>query len=119
VVADLLATPGDTDITAGIDFGLIADHARACGLAAFPTVSQHDALMALGFAEWFHGQLATQHAQLDARDGIGAVRTWADKSRATLLGDPGGLGRFRWMVLATPGLPAPQWLTSGPSTDRP
>ncbi len=69
---------------------------------AFPTVSQHDALMALGFDGWFQERLATQHAQLDARDGMGAVRTWADKSRATLLADPGGLGRFRWLVLATP-----------------
>jgi SAM-dependent MidA family methyltransferase len=95
----------------------VAEHARASGLVAFPTVSQHDALVALGFAEWFHERLADQHEQLDARDGMGAVRTWADKSRATLLADPGGLGRFRWLVLATPGLPAPQWLTSRPMAD--
>lgn len=117
VVQDLLADPGGADITSGVDFGVLADHARARGLVAFPTVSQHDALMALGFDAWFQERLATQHAQLDARDGVGAVRTWADKSRATLLADPGGLGRFRWLVLATPGLPAPQWLTTGPTTD--
>ncbi|MGZ4149462.1 MAG: SAM-dependent methyltransferase [Actinomycetota bacterium] len=117
VVTDVLAAPGDADITSGVDFAIVAKHARTCGLVAFPTVSQHDALMALGFQGWFQERLAAQHAQLDTRDGMGAVRTWADKSRATLLADPGGLGRFRWLVLATPGLPAPQWLTSGPTAD--
>ena len=67
-------------------------------------------LTALGFEDWFREQLAAQHAQLDARDGMGAVRTWAGKSRATLLVDPSGLGRLRWQVLAVPGRPAPAWL---------
>ena len=116
VVEDVLASPGSADVTAGVDFGLIAARAEAAGLTAFPTVTQHDALTALGFEDWFRDELARQHAQLDARDGLGAVRTWAGKSRATLLADPGGLGRFRWVVLATPGLPAPSW-TQGPSAD--
>ena len=47
---------------------------------------------------------------LDERDGLGAVRTWGARSRATLLVDPAALGRFRWLVLATPGLDPPAWL---------
>jgi SAM-dependent MidA family methyltransferase len=110
VVADVLAAPGDTDITAGVDFERVAEHARSVGFTAFPSVTQRHALTALGFEGWFREQLAAQHRQLDERDGMGAVRTWADKSRATLLADPAGLGRHRWLLLATPGLPAPPWL---------
>jgi NADH dehydrogenase [ubiquinone] 1 alpha subcomplex assembly factor 7 len=110
VVEDVLALPGDTDITAGVDLGSIVAHAERAGLFAYPTVTQHDALMALGFEMWFREQLAAQQAQLDAGDGLTAVRTWAGKSRATLLADPGGLGRFRWLLLGTQDLPAPSWL---------
>jgi hypothetical protein len=43
--------------------------------------------------------------------GLEAVRTWSGRSRATILIDPAALGRLRWLVLATPGLPAPRWLS--------
>jgi SAM-dependent MidA family methyltransferase len=110
VIDDTLADPGSTDITSGVDFAKIADHAERRGLVAFPTVTQHDALIALGFEEWLRGELERQTAQLDAREGLEAVRTWSGRSRATLLVDPSALGRLRWLVLATPGLPAPNWL---------
>ena len=110
VVEDVLADPGSTDITAGVDFALIANHAERRGLIAFPTVTQHDALLALGFEEWLRRELERQTAQLDAREGLDAVRTWSGRSRATLLIDPSALGRLRWLLLATPGLPAPAWL---------
>ena len=80
------------------------------GLTAFPTVSQHDALLALGFESWLRTELERQTAQLEARDGLEAVRTWSGRSRATLLVDPSALGRLRWLLLATPGLPEPAWL---------
>ena len=110
VIEDVLADPGSTDITAGVDFALIASHAERRGLVAFPTVTQHDALLALGFEEWLKGELERQTWQLDAREGLEAVRTWSGRSRATLLVDPSALGRFRWLLLATPGLTAPDWL---------
>ncbi len=112
VVEDVLADPGATDITAGVDMDLMADHALTCGATAFPVVTQRAALAALGFEDWFREQLATQHGQLGAGDGMAAVRTWSAKSRATLLADPAGLGRFRWLLLASPGLPEPGWLRS-------
>ncbi len=110
VVEDLLMAPGRTDITAGVDFGLVSEHAERRGLVAFPTVTQREALLALGFDTWFEQQLETQRTLLNAGQGVAAVKTWSDKSRASLLGDPAGLGRFRWLLLATPGLPEPPWL---------
>ena len=39
-----------------------------------------------------------------------AVRTWSGRTRASLLVDPGALGRMRWLLVASPGRPEPSWL---------
>jgi SAM-dependent MidA family methyltransferase len=109
-VADVLAAPGTTDITAGVDFGWVARHAHGLGLSTFPLVHQTDVLRALGFDAWLRDELAAQHRQLEAGQGLDAVRTWSGRSRATILVDPSSLGRMRWLLLATEGLPAPPWL---------
>jgi SAM-dependent MidA family methyltransferase len=118
-IEDVLATPGAVDVTAGVDFGWIARHARARGLQVFPLVDQYDVLLALGFESWLRDERATQQEQLTRGAGIDAVRTWAMRSRATMLADPGGLGRMRWLLLATAGLPRPAWLaeTADRTTD--
>ncbi len=110
VVEDVLADPGSSDITAGVDFAGIARRAEERGLVPFPSITQHDALLALGFEEWQREELARQTALLDDRNGLEAVRTWTGRSQATLLIDPSALGRFRWLLLASPGLPPPSWL---------
>lgn len=110
VIDDPLDMPGEADITAGVDFGAVATRALARGLTVFPVVTQHRALIALGFEDWVRGELARQVELLDERDGLGAVRAWTGRSRATLLADPASLGRFRWLLVATAGLPAPAWL---------
>ena len=110
VVEDVLADPGASDITAGVDFALVAHRAEGRGLVAWPSVTQHDALLALGFEEWLRNELDRQTSQLDAREGLEAVRTWSGRSQATLLVDPTALGRLRWLVLATPDMPRPDWL---------
>ncbi|MEX1263108.1 MAG: SAM-dependent methyltransferase [Actinomycetota bacterium] len=110
VVEDLLAAPGETDITAGVDFGFLADAARAEGLQAFPTVSQHAALTALGFETWLRTELERQQDLLNTRRGADAVRAWGGRSRAAMLADQAGLGRFRWFVVTTPGVAEPEWL---------
>jgi SAM-dependent MidA family methyltransferase len=110
-VEDLLDRPGTSDITSGVDFALLADRAERAGLLAFPSVTQRHALTALGFDRWIQDELATQATQLNAGAGVDAVRTWSGRSRATLLVDPSALGRFRWLLLATPGLPAPAWIS--------
>jgi SAM-dependent MidA family methyltransferase len=119
LVDDVLAAPGTADVTAGVDVAAIAAHAEAVGLTAFPSVTQHDALMALGFESWFRGELARQHDALETRDGLAAVRTWSGRSRASILADPGGLGRFRWLLLTRPGVPVPTWYeaATGPTAD--
>jgi SAM-dependent MidA family methyltransferase len=118
VVEDVLAAPGSSDITSGVDFHALASRAEERGLTAFPTITQHDALIALGFERWLRTELDRQRSLLDAGEGTEAVRVWSGRSRATLLADPGGLGRFRWLLLATSGLPQPTWLpASRPSMD--
>jgi NADH dehydrogenase [ubiquinone] 1 alpha subcomplex assembly factor 7 len=112
LVADVLASPGDADITAGVDVSMIRDRARSTGLQAFQAVTQQQALRTLGFESWNRDELARQGDQLASRDGIGAVRTWSGRSRASLLVDPGALGRLRWLVLASDGLPEPGWLAA-------
>jgi NADH dehydrogenase [ubiquinone] 1 alpha subcomplex assembly factor 7 len=116
IVQDVLANPGRTDITAGVDFELLASSARSLGLTAFPTVTQRDALLALGLDRWLRQQLERQHRSMDAREGTEAVRTWSSRGGANALIDPGGLGRLRWMLLATPGLAAPPWLERASAT---
>lgn len=110
VVEDLLAAPGKTDITAGVDFGFLADAAGAEGLHALPTVSQHAALTALGLEAWLRTELERQQDLLNTGRGADAVRAWGGRSRATMLADPAGLGRFRWFVVTTPGVAEPEWL---------
>ena len=110
IVEDVLADPGSTDITSGVDVEALRRHAERAGLVAFPSVTQQAALMALGFEAWFRSELERQQDLLAARVGLEAVRTWSGRSRATLLIDPAALGRLRWVVLATPGLPPPAWL---------
>jgi NADH dehydrogenase [ubiquinone] 1 alpha subcomplex assembly factor 7 len=116
LVEDVLAHPGQTDITAGVDFGLLADAARAEGLRPFPTVSQLHALLALGFEEWMRAELAAQGALLNDGRGMEAVQRWAGRSRASVLVAPDQLGRLRWFGLAATGLPRPSFLADvGPS----
>ena len=110
VVEDVLADPGSSDITAGVDFALVAQRAEGRGLVAWPSVTQHDALLALGFESWLGTELERQTSHLNEREGLEAVRTWSGRSRATLLVDPTALGRLRWLVLATPDMPRPDWL---------
>lgn len=110
VVEDVLAHPGDSDVTAGVAFGLVAARATSRGLRPLGTVGQRDALLGLGFERWLREELMRQQAQLDARDGLEAVRTWSGRSRATLLADPAGLGRLRWLLLGGTGLTAPSWI---------
>jgi SAM-dependent MidA family methyltransferase len=113
VVEDILADPGGADVTAGVDFGAISARARAGGLEVAGPVTQTDALRALGFDRWSDLQRERQaEASVGAATRTDAVRIWEGRSRASLLVDTGGLGRLRWLLLATPGLPTPPWMGS-------
>jgi NADH dehydrogenase [ubiquinone] 1 alpha subcomplex assembly factor 7 len=105
VIADVLERPGQTDVTAGVEFELLEDRARERGLEVLGRVTQRDALLALGFASW-----AERERDRRPSAGAEATRSWAARSRATLLVDEHGLGAHRWLLLATPGLRTPPWL---------
>jgi SAM-dependent MidA family methyltransferase len=110
VIEDVVDAPGSTDITAGVDFAAITGRAEKRGLSTFPSATQHDILRTLGFEAWARTELDRQTALLGSNDGLGAVRAWSGRSRATLLVDPAALGRLRWLLLASSGLPQPSWL---------
>ena len=110
LVPDLLAHPGDTDVTAGVDFERVAAHARGLGLRTFGPVSQADALRALGHGRWERTMREIPSMLQRTGRGAEAVRVWDARSRAGLLADPSGFGGFWWLVLATEGVAAPGWL---------
>ena len=119
VLEDVLAEPGSMDVTAGVDLGLIAARAEGLGLRAHGIVPQWRALIALGYERWAEGERERQAELLAARRGLQAARAFEGRSRASLLVDPAALGRLGWLLLSTPGLPAPPWLTEALATDRP
>ncbi len=112
VLEDVLEEPGSADVTAGVDLGWVAARAEAAGLVALGNVSQAHALRSLGYDRWATEELGRQAELLRARRGLEAVRAWEGRSRASLLVDPAALGRLRWLLLATPGLPRPGWLVA-------
>jgi SAM-dependent MidA family methyltransferase len=109
-VADVLSDPGGTDVTAGVDLSTVAAHARSLGLQAFEPVTQAAALATLGHDRWERTMREMQAMLQERGRGSDAVRVWEARSRASLLADPTGFGRFWWLVLATEGLPEPAWL---------
>ena len=110
LVADVLSDPGGTDVTAGVDLSTVAAHARSLGLQAFEPVKQAAALATLGHDRWERTMREMQAMLQERGRGSDAVRVWEARSRASLLADPTGFGRFWWLVLATDGLPEPAWL---------
>ncbi|HEX9123086.1 MAG TPA: SAM-dependent methyltransferase [Actinomycetota bacterium] len=117
VVEDVLARPGSADVTAGVDLAAVAARARAGGLEVAGAVAQADALRALGFERWGALQRDRQAESTAAGARSDAVRIWEGRSRASLLVDPAALGRLRWLLLATPGLPAPTWVREAFAVD--
>jgi NADH dehydrogenase [ubiquinone] 1 alpha subcomplex assembly factor 7 len=117
VIEDVLDEPGSADITAGVDLGAIVARARARGLTVFPSVRQSSALLALGLESWMHAERSLQADLLNAGRGAEAVRVLDGRTRAGLLVDPAALGRLRWLLLGTPGLPEPRWLAAAAASE--
>ena len=117
-VADVLADPGGTDVTAGVDIPMVAERARTLGLHPFEPVTQAQALASLGHDRWDRAMHERQTVLRSTGRGTEALGVWETRNRANLLTDPSGLGGFRWLVLATEGLPEPPWLARA-RADRP
>ena len=112
VVDDVLTDAGATDITAGVDIDAVAGRAVAGGLDVLGRVSQREALLALGFREWGERQRERQTALLAEGRDLEATRVWESRSRASVLLERPGLGGLTWLLLATPRLPVPAWLSA-------
>lgn len=107
---DALVDPGMRDITAGVDFGAVARRAEERGLSVLGQVRQEDALRALGYGDWQEQQRGRQAESDAAGDSLTALRIWEGRTLAAMLIDPLGMGAFRWLLLGTPGLTAPDWI---------
>ncbi len=109
VLEDVLADPGSSDVTAGVDLGAVAALATAVGLVDHGPVPQRAALTVLGFGEWSDLQRERQARLMAEGSGSAAVRIFQGRSRASLLVDPAALGSHWWLLLSTPSLPTPAW----------
>ena len=117
VVEDVVARPGSADITAGVDFRTLAGLAEALGLRSFEPVTQRSALTVLGYEQWASDERRRQGEALDRRSGREAVAAWSGRNAAAELISERALGRLRWWLLATPGMPEPRWLSEAAARD--
>ena len=108
--SDLLADPGSADITAGVDLGAVAARASALGFEVRSgRCDSHRPWPRSGSRSGLRAERARQGELLNAGRGTDAARAWEGRNRARLLVDPSGLGRLRWLLLATAGLGEPGW----------
>jgi SAM-dependent MidA family methyltransferase len=92
---DVLADPGSKDITAGVDFEALRQHALGAGLEVWGPVSQREALLALGFRDLERRAQDRQREAIRTRRGIDAMRIYSNRTRANMLVAKGGLGDFK------------------------
>jgi SAM-dependent MidA family methyltransferase len=109
---DVLEDPGFKDITAGVDFGALARHARTRGWQVWGPVTQRDALTALGFRELDERARELQVEAVAKRQGMDALRTYSDRNRSSLLVRKGGLGDFLVLCVGVGVVPAPVGLSA-------
>lgn len=92
---DPLSMPGQLDLTAHVDFTTLARTAKDAGLEAAPTVSQAEALTALG--------LPVTLGAAEKRAHVNVARFVEERRAAAQLTDLTGLGRIRVLALAKDG----------------
>ena len=115
------SAPGTADITAGVDFGWLARHARRPRPPRLPQLrARATRCSRSGSRTWLPRRArAPAGAPRRAAQGLEAVRTWSARSRASLLVDPGALGRMRWLLLATAGSSRAGVAAGGAGTEGP
>ena len=115
VVGDVLARPGTSDVTAGVDMDVVAAHARRLGFRVWGPVTQRYALAALGFADEVETLRRAQVTSLDEAKGTEAVRAYSARGAAGMLVERGGLGDFAVLCLGKGVGPEPPRCTAGSS----
>lgn len=108
LVADVLADPGESDVTGPVDFGALAAEGARARLEVSGPVTQRDALRALGFDAAVGSIRADQRAAEAGDAWAAALRAYGARGEAAMLVDPDGLGAHRVLALATPGLAPPR-----------
>ena len=96
---DVLAAPGEADLTAHVDFAALAAAGRRAGLSAHPLLSQHTLLARLGIGVRAGALMRAAPAQAGEIEAAGRRLTGLEK------GGMGGL--FKALCLTAPGLAAP------------
>ncbi|HEX9891240.1 MAG TPA: SAM-dependent methyltransferase [Actinomycetota bacterium] len=114
VLANVLDEPGSRDVTVAVDLGAVAGAARDAGLQVWGPVSQHDALLALGYRTWSSGVRARQAEAEERGDWREANRLFGERSRASILIDQDELGGLRLLALGTGGLDPPAAVLGDP-----
>jgi NADH dehydrogenase [ubiquinone] 1 alpha subcomplex assembly factor 7 len=107
--ADVLAQPGEADLTAHVDFARLAHAARCAGAQAWGPVGQGEFLHLLG--------IGTRAARLAARGGKAAGEIAAAHARLTAPDQMGTL--FKVLALTGRGQPAPAGFAAPAPGDRP
>jgi SAM-dependent MidA family methyltransferase len=118
-IRDVLAEPGKSDITAGVDFAMISDWLEGFGLETRGPLTQREALHSLGYGEWERKARSNQGTLLRRAHGREAVRTWSERNAARVLVDPLGLGSLMWLAVRTEDVPWPPWLARAALDRRP
>ena len=98
-IADVLAEPGECDLTAHVDFAAMARTARAAGAAIYGPVDQGDFLREIGLET--RAQALTERSPERAEE--------FEQARRRLMGKDGGeMGAlFKVMAVANRDLPPP------------
>jgi NADH dehydrogenase [ubiquinone] 1 alpha subcomplex assembly factor 7 len=96
--ADPLDQPGETDLTAHVDFGALAQAACAAGAVAFGPVAQGRLLLTLGLAE--RAAMLTTDAEPEIQ-----ARIQSEVRRLVAPTEMGAI--FQALALAAPGAPVP------------
>ncbi|MGE0700562.1 MAG: class I SAM-dependent methyltransferase [Hyphomicrobiaceae bacterium] len=92
-----LASPGEADLTAQVDFATVAAAFRGAGFAVSPPITQAELLGSLGIAERASRLMAANPAR------AGEIETAVARLMA-----PQGMGtRFKALAIRSPGLPPP------------
>ncbi|MHB8512850.1 MAG: class I SAM-dependent methyltransferase [Actinomycetota bacterium] len=97
---DLYDDPGSSDITAGVDFDLIAKSAADEGAIVFGPRTQREVLKDLGFDEWYSAVRSDRLEAERKRNTKEILRLTSEQSKAPLLIDRAHLGSLKAIAIA-------------------
>jgi SAM-dependent MidA family methyltransferase len=106
---DLLARPGDKDITSLVNWTGVRVAGAVAGLEMTGPRRQREVLLALGLRELDHALRSRHQQDLAAGDGAGAMEALSRRQALSALVDEGGLGGLG-VVAGLRGTEPPSWL---------